>query len=457
MLRNFLELCERSYTGPALEKADWDMKVVRTVQTLVKKYGLAWDKKNIVPVDNDLNSRLWQGALELVCALGLYNMTTGRVIEFSLEEINSGLANMPQSLTLGLGKHSRQMNARLIEDERRPFFSAGNPGCPTPEELFLPITKSLVQEPLIDMVNSGSLTTVDGFQVRTGDVSEIVAVKREMQLVDLARRQCGRPGMPTMGAESAVSEAGDLCVSQKGYLNPYDAHLISIFNELIIDRGNLVRAAGSLEYGQINASLACTMVGGLAGDAPGAAMLMISSMMAANLLCLADFHLCHPIHIKHVATTTAPCLWLQSAVCQAFAQNAPAILMGDIWPKSGALTKELLYEMAANSLVLTVSGGHSQGAGAVDGRLPHGTGLESRLMAEVGLAALRTKLDRAEANKLVLKILAKYESVFERPEGNPGEPFTKSYDLNSLRPSAAWDEMYRTVKSDLAEMGLNFG
>lgn len=454
MIRNFLELCERSFTGQPMKKNDWDMLVVKAARKQVKNYELEWDKKVLIPQDAALNERLWQAALDFISETGLYNMSTERIIKFSRQEILNGLSNMPQQLELGSGKQKRIMKARLIEDQARPFFSAGNPGCPTPEDIFLPITKSLVQEPLIDMVNSGSLTTVDGFTVRGGEVSELLAVQREMQLVNLAKAQCGRSGMPTMGAESSVTEIGDLASAQPGCVNSYDAHLVSMFNELIMDKGNLVRAASSLQYGQVNASLACTMVGGLAGGAPGAAMVMIASMMAANLICLADFHLCHPIHIKHVSTTTPDCLWVQSMVCQAFAQNAPAIVMGDIWPKSGAMTKELLYEMAANTLVLTVSGGHSQGAGAVDGKDPHGTGLESRLMAEVGLAARGLRRDMA--NDITLKLLDKYENIFSSPLGNPGLPFDQTYDLATLRPKPAWEGMYDEVKQELASLGLNF-
>lgn len=457
MNRNFLELCERSFTGPSLPKADWDMRIVRTVRRLVKDYDLAWDRQTIITSDSDLNGRLWLAALDLASTVGIYNMSTDRIIELSRKELEEGLAAMPQALEVGAGKQKRYMRSRLIEDGSRPFFSAGNPGCPTPEDMFLPITRSLIQEPLIDMVNSGSLTTVSGFTVRGGEPSEVLAVQKEMQLLALAKELGGRPGMPTLGAESAVTEIGDLAAAHQGCLEPHDVHLISMFNEMIMDRGNLVRAASSLQYGHINASLACTMVGGIAGDAPGAALVMIASMMAANLVCLADFHLCHPIHIKHVATTTAACLWVQSAVCQAFAQNAPAILMGDIWPKSGAMTRELLYEMAANTLVLTVSGGHSQGAGAVDGKTPHGTGLESRLMAEVGIAAAASKMSRPEANAIALRLLDKYEPIFTQPGGNPGRPFDQTYDPVSLKPRSEWLALYDEVKTDLAEMGLNLG
>jgi len=227
-----------------------------------------------------------------------------------------------------------------------------------------------------------------------------------------------------------------------------------MFNEMIIDQGNLVRATAGVHYGIRNASLACTMVGGLGGDAPGATVLMIASMLAANLVCLADYHLCHPIHIHQVATSARSCLWLQSALCQAFAAQAPAIIVCDIWPKSGALTKELLYEVAANSIVVAVSGGHLEGVGATDGAAPNGTGLEVRLMGEVGKAVSRQGMGRGEANRIVLALLAKYEHIFDNPAGNPGKRFDLAYDMKTLEPVPEWDRMYREVRDELVALGV---
>ena len=138
-----------------------------------------------------------------------------------------------------------------------------------------------------------------------------------------------------------------------------------------------------------NSSLPCVLVGGLGGDASGAAVMNVASFALSNLACLADFHTCHPIHLRQVATSTRSVLWVESAVCQAFAQHAPCIVFGDIYPKSGALTRELLYEVAANAIVITVSGGHLKGPGSADGLLPNCTGLEARWMAEVGYSTFR--------------------------------------------------------------------
>ena len=455
MIRNFLEICERSYNGPIVNKADWDMKsVVKTTQRLVKKYNLAWDKNDLTPVDNDLMERTFNAAKELIVEIGVYNMSTERIIRLTTAEIEAGLSNMKQELVMGEGKDAVTLAARRPEDTRRPLIWAGNPGCPTPEHLFLPTVKSWLQEHVVDLITCGSLATVDGYPVRSGEPSEIMAVKKELNLLKQARLETGRPGIGMLAAESSVSEIGDLCVAHPDYLRPCDSHLVALFNELIIDRGNLVRAANSLEYGMRNASLACTMVGGLAGDAPGATMVIMASMMAANLLCLADYHLCHPIHISAVATGARGCLWLQSVTCQSFAQNAPAIIVCDVYPKSGGLTRELLYEAAASALVITVSGGHIEGCGSADGNKPNGTGLEVRLMGEVSRAATKMGLSRKDANKMVQALLAKYEHVLTAPGGNPGRAFDECYDLMTIKPKAEWEAMYDDVVNEMKGLGL---
>ncbi len=203
----------------------------------------------------------------------------------------------------------------------------------------------------------------------------------------------------------------------------------------------------------INASLPCVIVGGLGGGPVGSAIINVASYLIANITCLADYHILHPIHVRHVATSTRDVLWVISATGQAFARNAPAIIVADIYPKSGAGTKELLYETAANAIVNAVTGNHLEGCGSADGNAPNCSGLEARLMAEVALASHNMKMSLEEANEWVLKLLPKYEHVFTQ-DGNPGQPFDEVYDLQTIQPKEFWLKMYEEVKTELKDMGL---
>jgi methylamine--corrinoid protein Co-methyltransferase len=455
MIYSYLDILERAKTGAQVKKSDWDLEhVVIPTKRMVRKYDLRWDKHSVVPNDPDLADHVFQAALELATEVGAYCINTERVIQFSREELQLGLDRAPQTLLMGEGKDSRILFAREICDHRPPLVWAGNPGVPTPEELFLPMVQSWMQEPIVDLVTCGSVTTVDGRPVETGTPSEVFAVRRELRMLREGLRRVGRPGIGMLAAQSAVSSLGDLAAAHPDYLRPVDSHLVAMFNELIIDLDNMNRAANSVEVGMRNASLATVMVGGLAGDGPGAAVVQAASFMLANHVCLADYHLLHPIHIRHVATSTRGVMWMQGVVEQAFARNAPSIIVSDIYPKSGAGTKELLYEVAANAIAITLSGGHLEGVGAADGAVPNSSGLEARWMGEVGHAVAKQGLTLEQGEELVQALLQRYEQVFSQTGGNPGKRFDQVYDLSSLRPTAEWEAIYYAVKEELNQLGL---
>lgn len=453
MYKNYLELVERSYTGEKVSKDNWDLDyiAIKTAE-IVAEYGLSREADEIVLTDQAKAAKFYEAARQLLLETGVYNIDTGRVIHFTEDEIDDAAKNARQTLTMGKGKDAYTLYARKPEDSRKPAVWAGNPGCPTPEWLFLPTVRSWTQEPVVDLITCGSLVDVDGFEVRSGEPSEVLAVRRELSYLHQAAAFSGRPGIGMLAGESSVSEIGDLAATASGMLRQCDSHLVALLNELIINRDNLVRAANSINTGIRNVTLACVMVGGLAGGAAGAAVCMIASMLAGNLLCRADYHLCHPIHINYIATSAPECMWLQSLTCQAFDACAPSIIVCDIYPKSGAVTKELLYEVAANALCITVSGGHLEGVGSCDGLKPHGTGLEVRLMGEVGKAAAKQGISRSEANQMILKLVSKYEHVFKT--GNEGKPFNEAYNMQTIQPLPEWEQMYIEVKTELQEMGL---
>ncbi|OGO30291.1 MAG: hypothetical protein A2136_02550 [Chloroflexi bacterium RBG_16_54_11] len=454
-LEQLEHVLDLSNSGAYISEDTFDLeRVAATTRQLVKEYRIAWDPEVIVPDDPQLSASIFTGGIELASRVGVYLRDTQRVIQFTPDEIWAGLEGMPRELSMGEGKDARSLFAREIGDPRPPLVWGGSPGTALPEELFLAIETSYAQESKVDMLSTGSLATVDGREVRTGTPLELMATRRELKLLRKAIENAGRPGMGLMGAESSVSAHGDLSVASPAFLRACDAHLIPMQNELKVDYTSLLKAANSIEYGMRNSSLPCVLVGGLGGGAAGAALLNIASFALSNLTCLADFHSCHPIHIKQVATTARSVLWVESVVCQAFAQHAPCIIFGDIYPKSGALTKELLYEVAANAIVISVSGGHLKGPGSADGLLPNCSGLEARWMGEIGQAVARQNMSRAEANGVADKLINKYGHIFNLPRGNPGKPFSEAYDLETIQPTTEWESMYESVKCEVKAMGL---
>ena len=162
--RKFLDLFERGKTGKKVDKSDWDMDyIIDNVMDLVEEYEFDWDREVLIPEDDALFADMFKAARELLIRTGIYNMTTGRIMQLSPEEIDEGLQNMKTELTMGEGKDAYTLVARKVEDERPPAIWAGNPGCPTPERLYYPIVESVAKEPVIDLLTCGSLVDVDGY------------------------------------------------------------------------------------------------------------------------------------------------------------------------------------------------------------------------------------------------------------------------------------------------------
>lgn len=451
----YLDLLDRSASGEPMSSDDWDFTVALAVRRLVGEHRLDWDRARVVNDDLTRASAVFDAGLALAEEVGVYNVSTGRRVRFTADELQVGLRSAPQALVMGEGADARTLVARRVCDERPPLAWAGTPGTPVPERLFVPMAISYAQEPLVDLLTCGTITEVDGRSVQRGSPLEVVATRLEVRHLREAARRVGRPGIGLLAAQSSASELGDLAVAHPDYLRPCDSHLVPILNELKIEQGNMARVVNSLEYGMRNASLACVMVGGMGGDAPGSAVLTVASLILANLVCAADYHLLHPIDINRVTTSTRPVLWVDSVVSQAFALRAPCVIVGDIYPKSGAGTLEVLYETAATAIALAVSGSHLEGCGAADGMLPNASGLEARFMAEVGRAVTAQGLDLDAANQLVLALLAKYEHLLERgAPANPGLPFDELYDLATLRPTPAWQAAYEQVRREVHELGL---
>ncbi|MBR4444228.1 MAG: monomethylamine:corrinoid methyltransferase [Clostridia bacterium] len=449
---HFLELVNRSYTGEVVSKDDWDMEhVVMPMMDIVEEFDLNRENGELLLHDREQARAYFEAGVEFLVRSGVYNQSTGRVIRFTREEILEAARGMPQAVTVGRGADAFTFEPRHPDSARLPGVVAGNPGCPMTEEQFRRTVMSWAKEPVVDMVTCGSIVEVDGFKVVRASPSEVIALRRELKYLNEICAKVGRPGIGRLAAESSVSEIGDLAAMAPGGFQPGDAHLIALNNELIITNDNLIRVANAIDTPVFNASLACVMVGGLAGGAPGAAVCMIASLLADSLVGRADYHLCHPIHIKYIATSTPECMWLSSAVCQAFDACAPAVVICDIYPKSGAGTVELLREVAANALAITVSGGHLEGVGSCDGLKPNCSGLEARLMGEVGKAAAAQGMTRAQAEPIIARLLDEYQHIFEKR--NEGLPFEEVYGEDG-EPRGFWLGMYEEVKNELIGLGL---
>ena len=167
-----------------------------------------------------------------------------------------------------------------------------------------------------------------------------------------------------------------------------------------------------------------------------------------------DMHCLHPIHNKYISVSTKEGMWVDSVVGRAFARNAPLALLADAWTTAGAGTANILYETAAMAIAQETSALHTDSLGSTNGVYPNCSGLEARFFAEVVHAAFNQKMTPEFANDLVLKLFEKYESGFENPDF--GLPFPEVYDIRTIEPKPEWLDIYKRVKDEVADMGVEF-
>lgn len=452
---DIFEIIRRTENGPSISERDFDIEVIfRTTKSLVEKYGIKYDRNELITLNHEMADAAFHAGLELAEKAGMFCIDTSRMVKFSREELEYGLKVAPRSLTLGWGRDQRTIKAMQWGEPNKPFIWAGFSGAPLPEELYRQSIRSYVKEPLVDALGHGSLPVVDGIEVRTGSPMEVRATRQELMYVREALAREGRPGMPFVAAESSTTVLGDLAIMHPNYMPPNNTHFVATLNELKTDYTDLTKVMASYEYGVHNINLIDAIIGGYAGGPEGAAVVTIAAFILGLLVNRATISLCHPAHNKWVSTSPPESIWAENIVGQAFSRNSPIITIGDVWTSAGTGTKDILYEIAAITITKTLTGNHPHGVGATNGKFPHGSGLDARCMAEVAHATFNQNISFQQGNEIVCELVNRYEEKFPNPD--IGKPYAEVYDVNTATPKSWWLEMYGDAKNEFAkEFGLH--
>lgn len=455
MRTNWLvEITKRAQSGPYMKESEFDLMLTKRIRDLVKKYGIQWDANNLVPADDDLADRVFQAGLELFCEVGVYCQTSERLIKFSRDEVLEILALAPSEVKLGSGKDQVVMHHRNVEDPRRAIMHSGPTGTPATEKYHPLILFSCAQEPLVDCLGAGSVSTYHGEQIIPGTPLEILGARRDATVAREAVRMAGRPGMHINDVAVPLTCAGKMAAyDPESGLRPTDGILVSQMVEMKTDFDQLSRVAWLNNTGGVRVDLMTPLIGGLGGRAEGTAVVSVADHLLGVVLYDADYHMFSLTHLNYVNNTDPMGIWIQAEVGQALARNTPIICLNDIYVLSGPGTKELLYECAAGAIVGTVSGFNMQGAGTTGGfKADHTTGLEARFIAEVSRQTLGWT--RQQASQVIPEIMKRYIGTLKEP--NRGRSFPEVYDVETVEPKQEWLEMYHQVKADLETLGLKF-
>lgn len=443
----------RSEGGPYARETDFDLALAKRTAELVAEYGIRFDPDVIVPQDDDLADRLYQAGLALFLEMGAYNQSTERQILFERDEIEAAVGGAPAAIKLGAGKDAVVMRHLDVEGGAPCVVHSGPTGTPTSEEFHPLILQSCAQEPLVDCLGAGSVSTYQGQPVIPGSPLEILAARRDAQVARAAVRAAGRPGMHINDVAVPLTCAGKMAAYEPDSgLRACDALLVTQIPELKTNYDQLSRVAFLQSVDMHIVNLMTPLIGGLGGGAEGTAIVNIASHILAAICYQVSYHDMGHMSLRWSHNTGRMGLWIYALAGQAIARNTPMITTNAIYTRSGLGTPELLWEVAAAAIACTPCGVHQMGIGTTGGhKRDHTSGLEARFNAEVSHAA--RKLTREQANAFVLQCLERYEGQF--PDPPPGNPFPEVYDLSSLSPKSDWLEVYQRVREELTGMGLD--
>ena len=444
-----LELERRARQASRLEQRAFDLSLSRAIANLEREYQVVYHPGEIVPSDPSMVKDVFEASLQLLLEIGIYIVELGSAARVSEEEVRGALSSAKSEVRLGVGADSRVLSVRKPASGGKPFVFGGYAGTPTPEEIFKPSALSYALEPLVDALDHGSLTSVAGLSLARSAPSEVEATLLEIRLLREAIEEAGRPGLHLLACESSTSAVANAAAMASGLLRRSDAQLIPILNEMKVGYDQLLKAHTGRLYSVHNAALVDPIVGGFARGAAGTAICAVAEALTSMVAYGASYVLVHPYHIHLKATSARECLWVE-AVLGLAGERLGVPLVGDVWPANGGGCAEMLYEIAANSIVAASCGLNLLGPAPANGEKPHGSGLEAMFMAEVGAAAAALK--PSHAAELAGELLRFYESSLRNP--NPGVPFGELYDLERREPAPWWASVYRRVREHVADLGL---
>jgi methylamine---corrinoid protein Co-methyltransferase len=446
-------LVDRSENGPYMKESAYDLALAKMVMRQVREGEINFDPKVVVPSDDDLADRVYQAAVELVVEMGIYNQSTERRILFSKDEIDAAVAVAPSEIVLGEGKDAIIERHRSIEDLEPTAMHSGPTGTPTSEQYHELILQSCAQEPLVTCLGHGSAATYLGQLIIPGTPLEILAARRDAVQAREAIRKAGRPGMHIEDNAVSLTCAGKMASFEPNTaMRPTDGLLISQMPELKTNYDQLSRVAFMQTSNMHAVDLMTPLIGGLGGGPAGTAIVTVASHILGTICYDASYHFMGQMSLQWSHNTDRMGLWVEAVAGQALARNTPMVCIDDLYPRSGLCTEEVLWEVAAGSMIGTVCGLHQHGVGATGGnKLDHTSGLEARFQAEVAHATLGKTRD--EVNQLVEECLQHYEDTIPNPKA--GKPFPEIYNLSTLEPTNEWNDCYQNVRGQLIGLGLD--
>ena len=100
---SLLDIAERTQKGHKMAEDAWNMSLFHKVSELVKRYEIPnyTSDTPFLNLDDKLPEKAFQAGVDLLVEHGVYCITTGRVVEFSKQEVLDAIKECPKEIVVG--------------------------------------------------------------------------------------------------------------------------------------------------------------------------------------------------------------------------------------------------------------------------------------------------------------------------------------------------------------------
>ncbi len=437
-----------------MAEKDWEMGLFQKMTELAKRHNIRYpDDGSWFNMDENLVDRVFRAALDFLVERGIYCVTTGRVLQFTEEEILESIREAPDHVIMGEGRDQRVFRQRRIEGREQLNFCPGH-HTPFSEDIASLVVKNFAQIPRTDFIEGFNFGKVDGREI-FGMPFEVYASRRQLAWMREGVRKAGRPGMAVVYYPINTRAVCFISAIDPNYgLRRTDGVLLSILPDVKMEQDLLSAAIVFDEYGCFKLSGSFALAGGFCGGIEGAVIEGVVKPIAA-MLCYRDY--ISYTGVEHVQQLSArkimlkPLNWARSLVNQVLNTRTHTICMAWIIPTSGSGTETNLLESAVRCIEAPLNGANLYAIRQSRTDVNKGqTPLEAEWMLEVSDAAIRSGLNRETGGEILWKLAEKLNGRV--PE--TGQTIQQCYDLVNHRPSPEYREIYLRVKEELAKLGL---
>jgi len=437
-----LSALDKAENGMLMDEKVWDRDVIgKTAREILEKYDIDLKIDSpLVNADNGFADRLFDAGLEMASRSGVYCKDTGRWMQWTKEELLSALNQVPDEITLGAGNDQVTVSHRKPDENSHVVIYGGPFGIPIDEARFVLFHQAFACQPSIEIFNLGTLLTTHSRSIRAGSPWEAVAAKQEQELTFEVLQRVGRPGMPVGCVEIATTEVGELAGTTYGGYRPTDVHKINFISEQKTAYHHLIAAVHFAHVDAFSESYFNPMYGGYFGGGSGVALACVSGSIVMRACYQGTLNDIGPTHIHISASTHPEVLRALQLGIQALARNTKLLTSPFIRPTTGPGTREIFYETGALAAASAVSGcsyvdsAQSAAGTHTGGASPLEVLFNARLVHAV------EGMTRNDVLPIVDWMVDQYRDI--QTAKMIGKPFFDLYNLSTLEPIPAWNQMY---------------